>query len=371
MKLCLIYNFAQHYRASIFKLIDHSFDCDFLFGDAMGDVKKMDYSCLRGKVIETHSRYFFGGWKWQPGVVAMLRKPYTHYILLGETRALSTWLFCILSRLFYRKKKLFFWTHGWYGKESWLESVIKKWMFRLANGGIFLYGNYARELMIKQGFHPNRLYTIHNSLAYDYQKEIRAGLHTEPIFKSHFANSYNNLIFVGRLTPVKKLDQIFEAMAICKNKGNNYNLVLIGSGEKEDELKTLVKSLALEKNVWFYGPCYDEHVLGSLIYNADLCVAPGNIGLTAMHSMVFGTPCITHNDFKWQMPEFEAIKDGVTGTFFTKDDVDSLAKTIDQWFKGHNADRERVRCNCMTEIDTQWTPQFQLEVIKKAFDNCK
>ena len=60
MKLCLIYNFAQHYRTDIFQLISETFNCDFLFGDSMADVKKMDYSLLSGKVIETHTKHIFG-----------------------------------------------------------------------------------------------------------------------------------------------------------------------------------------------------------------------------------------------------------------------------------------------------------------------
>lgn len=46
-KLCLIYNFAQHYRAEIFQELDKTFDVDFYFGDKYLDVKKMDYSLLR------------------------------------------------------------------------------------------------------------------------------------------------------------------------------------------------------------------------------------------------------------------------------------------------------------------------------------
>lgn len=40
MKLCIIYNFAQHYRTNIFTLIDKTFNCGWVFGDAMSDVKK-------------------------------------------------------------------------------------------------------------------------------------------------------------------------------------------------------------------------------------------------------------------------------------------------------------------------------------------
>ena len=102
-----------------------------------------------------------------------------------------------------------------------------------------------------------------------------------------------------------------------------------------------------------------------MIYNADLCVSPGNIGLTAMHSLVFGTPAITHDDFPHQMPEFEAIKDGETGTFFKNGNVDSLAEGIVRWFEKHGNDREDVRKACMKEIDENWTPQFQIEVLRK------
>lgn len=81
--------------------------------------------------------------------------------------------------------------------------------------------------------------------------------------------------------------------------------------------------------------------------------------------MVFGTPAITHNCFKWQMPEFEAIKDGKTGTFFAMDDVQSLSDSIDRWFAINKDRREEVRKNCMNEIDTQWTPEFQMNVFKQ------
>ena len=56
MKICLINNYAQHYRASIFKLNSETFDTDFYFGDYMADVKKMDCNKLNGKVKEVHTK---------------------------------------------------------------------------------------------------------------------------------------------------------------------------------------------------------------------------------------------------------------------------------------------------------------------------
>ena len=360
MRLCLIYNYAQHYRTSIFKLIDKEFDCDFVFGDSMGDVKKMDYTLLKGNVREVHNKKI-GGAYFQQGVLKLLRQNYNRYIMLGETRCISTWIFLLFSK-FYKNKKVYMWSHGWYGKESKIERIIKKMLFKMADG-IFLYGNYARELMIKEGFNKDKLYVIHNSLAYDEQLATRKQLKRTDIYTTHFGNKNPNLVFVGRLTEVKKLDMILHAMSRSKVKNIEYNLTLIGGGEKKEELEKLTIELNLKKNVWFYGPCYDEAVLGSLIYNADLCVSPGNVGLTAMHSLVFGTPVITHNYFPLQMPEFESIIEGETGMFFEYENIDSLMQKINEWFSTIR-DREEVRKLCMKEIDNYWTPYYQIEVLK-------
>ena len=105
-----------------------------------------------------------------------------------------------------------------------------------------------------------------------------------------------------------------------------------------------------------------------MIYNADLCVAPGNIGLTAMHSMVFGTPCITHNDFAYQMPEFEVIKPYKTGCFFKRNNINDLAERIDEWFRVNRNERETIRKACMDIIDKEWNPYYQINILKKVLD---
>lgn len=365
-KLLNIYNFAPHYRASIFKLMSEEFDCDFLFGDLNGDIGKMDYSLLRGKVTETHTVRIHGGWYWQRGVVAQLFKDYDQYILLGETRALSTWMFCLLARVFRPRKKVFFWSHGWYGKETRIETFLKKIFFHLPNGGTFLYGNYARGLMIKQGFSPDKLYVIHNSLSYDKQLSIRESLTHSDVYRNRFKNDNHNIIFIGRLTKIKRIDLLLGALAQLKREGHSLNLTLIGDGVAKAELEQKVKELNLTDNVWFYGACYDEQENARMIYNADLCVSPGNVGLTAMHTMMFGCPVLTHDNFAHQMPEFEAIHKGVTGDFFSQNDIQSLAKAIKDWFDKHSDDRDSVRKACYKEIDTQWTPEFQIGILKSV-----
>lgn len=80
--------------------------------------------------------------------------------------------------------------------------------------------------------------------------------------------------------------------------------------------------------MWFYGACYDEKQIAEFLYNADLCVSPGNVGLNAMHAMTFGCPVIRHSNMVAQMPEVEAIEDGLTGTYFEENNIESLAQSI-------------------------------------------
>lgn len=365
MKICQIYNFASHYRSSIYSLLSNEFDTDFVFGNSMNGIKKIDYNLLKGNVIEVDyiSR---NGFIYQKGVVSMLFRQYDKYILTGETRNISIWLFLLFAK-FYRTKQVYLWTHGCYGKENKIKRLLNKLFYNLADG-IFLYGNYARNLMIKNGFNPKKLFVIHNSLDYDKQLSLRKNICPSNIYRDYFGNSAPVIIFIGRLTKVKKLHQIVEMLEIFKNRGKTFNLVFVGDGEEKLMLEEMVKEMNLTKQVWFYGACYEEDMNAELIYNADLCIAPGNVGLTAIHVMMFGTPVLTHNDFAQQMPEFESIIPGNTGDFFDHDNLESMVECVEKWFM-INKDREKVRAACMQEIDNTWNPNYQLKIIKEVINN--
>lgn len=361
-KLVLIYNTAPRYREAIFRAIDQEYDCEWYFGETKTDIKEMDLSLLKNahcyKYSGNPSKLY-----WKKGILSLLfKKENQIFFTLAESHSLTDYIFLGLARL--KKKKVYVWTHGWYGKESRVEAALKKWMFRQVNG-IFVYSNYGRNLMIKEGIPAEKIFTIHNSLHYDQQKALREIIAPSNIYRVHFGNENPTIIFIGRLTKVKKLDMVVDAIANLKAKDENYNLVFVGDGVEKQNLEAKVNSMGMQQNVWFYGTCYDEKQNAELIYNADLCVSPGNVGLTAMHALVFGCPVITHNCFKWQMPEFEAIQAGSTGDFFEMDNVDALTECIRKWFSEKSDKRDEVRQACFNEIDTQWNPYFQMDVIKK------
>jgi len=362
LKLCMSFNDLPIYRRAIYTMIDKKYDCDWYIEDQDTGVISFDENELHN--VQRLHVVKIGPVYWEKGLISLLWQDYNIYLMLGSTRNITLFVFCILKSLFFRKKKrVFYWTHGYYGKESKLELLIwKRPFFRLPDG-LFTYGDYAKRIMVEDGFREESISPIHNSLDYDIQLKHRKDLWQENPYLEYFGNSNPVIIFLGRLTAVKQLDMLVKSLALLKKKGEHYNLVFVGDGNEKEKLEEMVKKEGLSQQVWFYGACYDENTNANLVSHADICVAPGNIGLTAMHSLMFGCPAISHNNFALQMPEFEAIKPNKTGDFFEYGKLESLVETISNWFKNHKDDREVVRETCYNEIDTRWNPYYQMGVI--------
>lgn len=363
-KICYIGNFPSHYRGPIFKLLDQKFDIEWHFLRQNTSIKSLDLSILKNAILED-GIFFSNSWYFQRNIVKLIfRNDFTSYLFVGEPYSISTWILARLLKLFKKNTQISFWSHGWYGKESKIKKIIKKLFFKPADV-IFLYGKRAKQLMINEGFDENKLVVVHNSLNHEAQLICRNNMTESSIYKDHFQNNYINLLFIGRLTKVKHLDILIESLAELNSKRINYNLTLIGDGEEKNKLLELSSKLGLLNNIWFYGESYEEMNNAELIYNADICISPGNVGLTAMHSLVYGTPVITHNDYSWQMPEFEAIIPNQTGDFFERGSVPSLTETIQKWVLNNHLIRQRIRQNCYNIIDNYWTPEFQLKIFSK------
>jgi glycosyltransferase involved in cell wall biosynthesis len=368
MTVSLIFNLAPHYNESIYKELDREFDCQFFIGDsAENTIKLMDYDSLKGFKKRLNNIRVFGHFYYQKGVVMeFLRSNSKLFIITGEPYCLSTWFVLFLSIL--SNKKTILWTHGWYGDESLMKKSVKKIFFKMANR-VFLYGNYALELMVKDKFSRDNLICVYNSIDYDKQSIVRQQLNENSIFNDHFKNTYPTIIYVGRIQKVKRLDLLIGAVNELKITGQNCNLVIVGSDNENLDLNNLVHKLGLQSQVWFYGPCFDETTLGQLFFNSRVCVSPGNVGLTAIHSMGYGTPVITHNNFVEQMPEFEVIEEGVNGSFFIQNDILDLVSKIKFWINMDEDNRIRSRDNCVRAIESNYTSKAQIQIIKKAIKN--
>lgn len=363
-KVCCSLNFAPHYREEIFLRMENDLDCEFFFGDkTYGAINKIKYSKFEKKVEELVFTKVFKQFYFLKGQTRLSFANYSHYIITGQPFNLSAWGLLILNKI--RRKKTFIWNHGWYGNENFFKKTLKKYQLKLATG-YFLYGTYAKNLMEKEGFNSNKLHVVYNSQSYTEQLKIRRNLTKTSIYLERFKNTKPTLIFIGRLTKVKKLHILLKAMQLAFEEGYYFNLVIIGEGTEKSLLEKLVEDYNLKQNIWFYGSCYNEEQIGELIYNADICISPGNVGLTAIHSLMYGTSVITHNNFSNQMPEFEAIEEGVTGTFFKENEPIDLKSAIIQWLIKYPQKEASLIKACFNKIDLYYNPNYQIKIFKKV-----
>ena len=362
---CCIFGGGSLYRLPVYNLLAKKINCDFYIGVEKNDagIKTYDYSKLRNFKGEIQ-HVKFGNFFWQKHGLRLWWKPYEYY-LVGGAYSITSWLMIFFS--FFCGKKVVSWSHGMYGREKGLRKWIKTVFFKLCHQCL-VYNQRGKDLMVNCGINENKIYVVYNSLDTDHDLEIRSKLKATNIYKKLFANDYPCIVFVGRVTQEKRLDLSLQAMSILSNKGMPVNFLVVGKDVDGVNLTDKAKDYGLSDLVCLYGPCYDEEVLGEMFYNADVCVSPGNVGLTAISALTFGCPVITHNNFSYQGPEFEAIQPGITGDFFIQGDAYDLAVKIEAWtYSKEKNNRALIMRNAFKEVDEKWNIYNEVSIFEKLY----
>jgi glycosyltransferase involved in cell wall biosynthesis len=373
MRIAVFDDIAAHYRFSLFRLLSDQTDHEYsIFAsdkshngvatiDRNYSSKPLDEGGIRWKIIKNivaFKRIFF-----QTGVIRRsLTGAYDIYIFPGEFHILSTWIATAICRM--RKRKVVFWGHGLYGNEVFLKKFLRNLFNRLPDAHL-LYNERSEELMKRSGIPGSKIFVINNSLDYDTQVRVRELISDEEKEKKRneiFAGNKDLpvTVFLGRLTKEKNIELLIKSIDILLNQDFRLNCLIVGRGEQESFLKSMVKDLALEQNIKFTGPFYDNIQNGIFLSMADCCVSPGNIGLLAIHSMTFGTPVITHNDMNYQGPEASTVIENYSGELFERNNAQNLAEKI-HYLLSVTGKKHYMR-NCISLIDEKYNPGFQLSV---------
>tara|TARA_S200000501_G_C20820338_1_gene742545 strand:- start:425 stop:1513 length:1089 start_codon:yes stop_codon:yes gene_type:complete len=358
------------YRKSLWEklILNNSFDLDIHFSDynPMG-IKNINTTSLEPK-IQNHLKKIKNLWFfnriiiWQKGVIKLAAfGTYNNIMFLGEFQILSTWIAILIAKV--RGKKILLWSHGLYGNESYLKKRLRILFYSFAQINI-VYEKKAKQLLINEGFQAETIEVIYNSLNFDKQNLIYSKLENrEYVNPINFFNnkSLHTVFFVGRITPQKRINELIDSLAILNNKGVKYNLLIIGDGPILNKLKNEYNNFVESGWLHFYGSTYDENELANLIFHSDLCVSPGNIGLTAIHSLTYGTSVASHSNFRNQMPEVEIIKEGENGFMFDENNIEDLAIKIESFLNTKRKSKKVIR-NKIVEL---YNPENQLNIFKR------
>lgn len=158
------------------------------------------------------------------------------------------------------------------------------------------------------------------------------------------------LLFVGRIEPLKGVDNILHAVALLRERdpalAKALCAVVIGgdaeSASPDDELRRLIvlrKRLAVEDRVRFLG-ARDQDFLPNYYSAADALIMPSDyesFGMVALEAMACGTPVIASEIGGLAF----LIQDGVNGFHVPTREPAALAQRI-QWLLSDPALRDRI-----------------------------
>ena len=302
MRIALVTHFFAHYRRTVFELLlAHPRHRLTLVGDPDSSAHDGTIATWlppdRSRMVATSFVRLPGGLLWQRGVVRLaLSRRYDGLIFVADMKWLSSWVAAFLARAL--GKQVYYWAHGWRQRDHGLKGAVRRSYFSLANR-LLLYGRRSRGIAIENGFDPRRVHVIYNCLDYPAQRAARACLgpaERRALRVSLFGDAEAPVVACPtRLVPQRRLDLLLEAVArLCAEHGRRVHVLLVGDGPERPALEALAARLGLA--VHFAGACYDEERMAGYLTAATCTVAPGMVGLTAMHSLAFGVPVLTHGD---------------------------------------------------------------------------
>jgi len=193
--------------------------------------------------------------------------------------------------------------------------------YRLADERVGVSAGVANDMARLSTMDPKEIRVIHNPI--DISRESPREARSGPA--EYWGDSVGaRLLTVGRLKKVKNHALLLRAVARLKGV-LNFRLVIVGDGECELELRTLVEELGLSEDVRFAGFQSDP---APFYQSADVFVLSSDyegFGNVIVEALACGTPVVSTN---CPSGPSEILNDGEFGTLVPVSDEGALANGI-------------------------------------------
>jgi glycosyltransferase involved in cell wall biosynthesis len=264
----------------------------------------------------------------RPAIRALRRWRFDAVIHNFATRWASFWPARWIQRG--RGGAFLLWGHGFSKTPTpWLDR-LRLGMVRSADA-VILYSDTHRRRYIQMGAQPEKLFVAPNSVdlaAINLACERWNGQVLAEFRRRRGLDDGPVLLHVGRLAPDKRLDVLLTAAAALRKQYPGLKVVLVGEGPSAEPLKRQAVSLHLDGVVEMPGAIHDEMDLAPWMLSADLVVAPGPIGLLALHAQAYGRTVVFSDDPVLHGPEIKTLVSGQNAMAYPTGDAEALAKTI-------------------------------------------
>ena len=137
-----------------------------------------------------------------------------------------------------------------------LKKIFRLLFYKIADYHL-VYANRSRRLMTESGFNPERIYVVYNSLDFNLHRKFYTEKNPDELVQLKSRLFPDNpelpvIIFIGRLTKEKKLNYLLKAVSISKDKGLNYNCLIVGGGMELENLRNLSSALGINDFVFVF-----------------------------------------------------------------------------------------------------------------------
>lgn len=228
-------------------------------------------------------------------------------------------------------------------RTGWREQ-IKRAFVKLCDG-YFCFGTRAANYLIELGATPSRILVENNAVVDNagLRATYLAALPNREQEQKARQLPPKNLIYVGRLIPIKNLTGLIEAFCeACRaNPTANWGLILLGEGEQKAILQAQVNALTMSDKIHFLPGC-DWQDVPRFLALADALVLPSQSepwGLVVNEAMACGLPVLVSDRCGCVD---DLVQDGQNGYRFDPNQPDQLADRIGQLLRLPAGDLARM-----------------------------
>lgn len=233
------------------------------------------------------------------------------------------WIQILLYKIKGKKVSVFCDSTTYDNKKKRHKEIAKKIVFSLCDR-VFCYGLRAQEYIMSYGVPINKT-SFRCQAAY-----LPDNYNSNDILNKRNEAKKNNLtklLYVGRLSKEKNIEDAIKAVKTIKDNGENIEFNIVGSGPLKDELGNLISLLNAHEYIKLLGSksgndLYEEYLKASML------ILPSSSepwGLVVNEALAYGCPVIVSN-YCGCVPEL--VKDGITGYSYNCGNIQELTNKI-------------------------------------------
>jgi glycosyltransferase involved in cell wall biosynthesis len=190
-------------------------------------------------------------------------------------------------------------------------------------------GTLGREYFRKYGVPPDRIFLTPYEPDYGAIESVTQEQMTAAARQFGLQPGRRRIVFSGRLAPVKRPDLVLDAFMALAEKRQEWDLVIIGSGQLQAPLKSRVPQ-RLEERVHFTGFIGEQETISAIYRQSDVLVLPSDYEPWAVvvNEAVAAGLALVCSDVVGAAADL--VREGINGFLFPAGDLAALVDRLER-----------------------------------------